>query len=109
ETQGYRVDAVAHSRGRRPVRKDMPLVTVAAGAAGLDADHAVALVAHRPHMRLVDRLGEAGPAGAAFELGPAAEERKAALPAAEHPRPRLAEQRPAEGRLGAVREQHPLL
>src|SRR5690606_7790001 len=52
---------------------------------------------------------EAGPAGAAFELGPAAEERKAALPAAEHPRPRLAEQRPAEGRLGAVREQHPLL
>src|SRR6187549_2630060 len=40
------VDAIALARGRRSVGEDVALVAVAAGAAGLDADHAVAGIAH---------------------------------------------------------------
>uniref|UniRef100_A0A0N4Z7G3 PE-PGRS family protein n=1 Tax=Parastrongyloides trichosuri TaxID=131310 RepID=A0A0N4Z7G3_PARTI len=109
EAQRDGVDAVAQTRGRRPVREDVALMAVAAGAACLDAHHAVAVVAHGANMGRIDRLGEAGPAGAAFELGSRPEQRQAAFATAEHPCPLFTQQGPAERRLGAVRQKHALL
>jgi len=86
----------------------MPLVAVTAGATGLSPCHAVRPVCDRPHMGLIDGLAETGPAGTAFELGPCAEKRQAALSAAEHACPLLAQQGPAERRLGPVRQKDPL-
>jgi hypothetical protein len=81
------------------------LVAVAAGAARLDAHHAVADVLDRLDVRLVERRVEARPAGAALELGLVAEQRQAALAAAVDARRLLAEQAAAERRLGAVVQQ----
>ena len=55
-------------------------------------------------------LGEARPAGAAFELGAAVEQRQAAQPAGVDARALLIEEDAAERRLGAVFQQDaPLL
>src|SRR5829696_31053 len=64
EAHGDRIHAVALARGRRPVGKHMAEVALAAGAADLGADHAVAGVPHEGDMGAVDRIEEARPAGA---------------------------------------------
>src|SRR5579864_1542819 len=101
ELQRDRVDAIAQPGRRRAVGEDVALVAVAAGAAGLDPDHAVADIAHGDHVPLVERRVEAGPAGAALELGVVAEERQAAEPAAVDAVLLLAQEAAAERRLGA--------
>uniref|UniRef100_A0A0N4Z8I6 DNA helicase n=1 Tax=Parastrongyloides trichosuri TaxID=131310 RepID=A0A0N4Z8I6_PARTI len=96
KAERHRVDAVAQTGRRRAVGEHMAQMAAAAGAADLGADHAVAGVADLAHVRLVERREEAGPAGAALEL-------------AEDPGPLLAQQGPAEGRLGAVGQKDALL
>ena len=84
----------------------MALMRAAAGAASLDADHAVADVAHCDDMGLVKRGPEARPAGAALELGLGPKQRQAAQAAAVDPVFLVAEEAAAERRLGAVMEQN---
>src|SRR5690606_6757079 len=65
EVQRDAVHAVAQARGAGAVREDMAEMAGAAGAAYLDAAHAVAGVDHLVHRLLVERGGEARPARAA--------------------------------------------
>jgi hypothetical protein len=69
ELQRHRIDAVAQPGRRRAVGEEVALVAVAAGAAGLDAHHAVG--ASCTAVTCASSIGrvEAGPAGAALELG----------------------------------------
>jgi hypothetical protein len=57
-------------------------MALAAGAADLGADHAVAGVAHEGDVLAVDRVEEARPAGAGFELGTGIEQGQPAEAAA---------------------------
>uniref|UniRef100_A0A0N4Z2Y9 ANK_REP_REGION domain-containing protein n=1 Tax=Parastrongyloides trichosuri TaxID=131310 RepID=A0A0N4Z2Y9_PARTI len=109
ETERDRVDAIAQARRRRAVGEDVALMTVATGAARLDPHHAVAVVAHGADVSWIDGFVEAGPAGAALELGPRAEQGQAAFAAAKDPCPFFAQQGSAKGRLGAVGQKHALL
>src|SRR6185312_15146804 len=69
ETQRRRVDAVAQAAAiPGAIREHMAQMAVAVGGADLGADHAVRTVAQLVHHLGVDRLGEAGPAAAGFEL-----------------------------------------
>src|SRR3546814_8544567 len=54
--------------GRRTVREDVAEMGIAARAAFLDADHAVARVAYFADVGGIEGLGEARPDGAGFEL-----------------------------------------
>ncbi len=105
ELERDRVDAVAQPRRGGAVREDVALVAVAAGAQGLDAQHAVRGVAHLLDVRLVERGVEAGPAGAALELGLVLEQRQAALATAVDAGALLTQQAAAERGLGAVMQQ----
>src|SRR3972149_6036326 len=58
------IDAVALSRGFRPVVEDVPQVGVALGAQRLDAAHPVAQVVFGTYRLRAHRLPETGPAGA---------------------------------------------
>ncbi len=102
EAQRHRIDAVALPGRRRAVGEDVALVAVAAGAAGLDAHHAIADVAHGADVGRIDRRIEARPAGAAFELGLGAEQRQAAKAAAIDAVFLVVQQPAAERRFGAV-------
>src|SRR5947208_3255477 len=84
----------------------MALMAVAAGAAGLDADHAIGGVADRRDVSLVDRRPERRPAGAAFELGLVQKQRQPTQAAAVDAVLLLAKQAAAERRLGAMAQQH---
>src|SRR6185369_2452247 len=74
EIQAHGIDAVALTRRRRPVGEYVALVRSAAGADDFGADHAVAAVANVFQVIGAERLGEARPTGAAFELGAAVEQ-----------------------------------
>ena len=63
------IEAVAQPRGRRPVVEHMTQVAIAAGAADLGADHAVARVAQIADVVRVVGRGEAGPAASGLEFG----------------------------------------
>src|SRR5664279_5620448 len=77
-----RIDAKAQSGGFWAVLENMAEVGVAIGAAHFDAIHAeLVLVAVFEHI-FADRLPEAGPAGAGFELGFRIEQRRATAHAA---------------------------
>src|SRR6185369_7093877 len=104
EVEAHRIDAVALAGRRRPVREDMALVRAAAGADDFRSDHAVAGVANVFQMVGAERLRETRPAGAAFKLGAAVEQREAAQPAGEDSGPLLVEEDAAERRLGAMFE-----
>ena len=105
EIEADRIDAIALAGRRRAVGEDMALVRAAAGADDLVADHAVAAVADSGEMPVGERLGEAWPAGAAFELGAAVEQRQAAQLAGEDAGALLVEEDAAERRLGAMVEE----
>src|SRR5256885_1530680 len=77
ERQRQAVHAVAQARGLGAVVEDMAQVAAAAAAMHLGAQHAVGAVLARGH-GLVQRLPEAGPAGAAVELGLGREQRQRA-------------------------------
>jgi len=83
----------------------MALVAVAAGAARLDAHHAVAGVAYGQDVSLVEGRKEARPARAAFELGLGAEERQAAEAAAVDAVLLVVQEAAAERGFGAVVQQ----
>ena len=87
----------------------MTLVGAAACTDNFGPDHAVAAVANVLEMTFSERLGEARPAGPAFELGPAVEQRQPAQPAGEDARPFFVQEDAAERRLGAVFEKDVLL
>src|SRR5687768_348033 len=87
----------------------MALVAAAAGADDLRSDHSEADVADGLEMALSERRGEARPAGAAFELGAAVEQRQPAQAAGVNAIALLIEEDAAERRFGAVLEQHPPL
>src|SRR5690606_23595755 len=72
--QRHGVDAEPKSRRRRPIGKDVPQMRIAYVTRGLDAAHAVARIAVIGHDVGRERLREARPAGAAFELGGGVEE-----------------------------------
>src|SRR3954466_11346581 len=59
----------------------MPKVTLAAGAADLGADHAVARVPHEGDVSPVNRIEEARPPGTGLELRARAEQRQPTQPA----------------------------
>src|SRR6185369_10793720 len=103
--EAHRIDAVALAGRRRAVGEDMALVRAAAGADDFRSDHAVAGVANVFQVVGAERLSEARPAGAAFELGAAVEQREAAEPAGEDSGPLLVEEDPAERRFGAMFEE----
>src|SRR5579864_7130749 len=100
------VDAIALARRRRAIIEDMPLVSPASGADDLGPEHAVARVANVLQVIPGERLGEAGPAGAALEFRAAAEKRKPAQAAGEHPGALFVEEHAAERRLGAMFEKN---
>jgi len=99
------VDAVAQAGRGRTVGEDVTLMAAAAGADGLGPGHAVRPVDDRRDVVLADRLGKAGPARAALELGAGAEQGQAALAAGVDAGSLLAQQDAAERGLGAVGEQ----
>src|SRR6185436_2784070 len=77
EAQRRRVDAVAQAGRSRAVVEDVPEVRIAGAGPDLDTAHVVRGVALGRHVRLVDRLLEARPAGFRVELVERAEERLA--------------------------------
>src|SRR5205085_2667089 len=105
ELETDRIDAVALAGGRRAVIEDVALMRTAASADDFRPDHAVAGVADIFEMTLGKRLGEARPAGAAFELGTSVEQGKTAQPTGEDARALFVEADAAEGCLGAMLEQ----
>src|SRR5512145_933129 len=106
ELQRHRVDAIALAARRRPVGEDVALVSAAAGADDLGADHAVAGVADGAEVIFRKRSREARPARAALELRAAPEQRQPAQAAGIHPRSLLFEEDAAERSFGSVLEQH---
>src|SRR4051812_48323172 len=72
------VDAVALAGRPGAVREHVPQVAAAGAARHLGADHAVAAVLVHLDVRVLPRLGEAGPARAGLELGVGAEQLGAA-------------------------------
>lgn len=84
----------------------MTKVAVAARAADLGALHAMAGVADRADVRGVERLEEARPAGARFELAVGAEQRQRAQAAGEYAISVLVEQAAAERAFGAMVDHH---
>src|SRR5437764_1061576 len=86
EFQAHRIDAVALARRGRAVVEHVALVRVTAGADDFGSLHSVARVADGLEMPLCKRLREARPASAAFELGPAGEQRQPAQTAGEDAR-----------------------
>jgi len=62
------VNAVAESSRLRAVIEDMALVTAAAGTVHFGAGHEEFRIGARLHHLWIDRLPEAGPAGAAIEF-----------------------------------------
>ena len=81
-------------------------MAVAAGAAGLDAHHAVTDVANSGDMLFGEGGEETGPACAALELGVSAEQRQGAESAAIDAVQLVIQKSAAEGRLGAMAQQH---
>src|SRR5262249_42466518 len=69
---------------RRPVVKHVPLLRATAGAHDLKRLRRVAGVAHTAQVILIERSGEAGPAGAALELRAGLEQGQPAQAAGEH-------------------------
>src|SRR6266540_4325875 len=100
-----RVHAVAQPRRRRAVLEDVAEVPVAAGAADLDAAHAVRVVDPLRHRVGGDGVRERRPAGAGLELLARAEERVAAPRTDVGPRLLRPEEAPGPGGLGAVAAQ----
>jgi len=78
ELAAYRVYECSSAGGSWAAGEDWPWWLSQRATAGLDADHAVADVADGDHMVFLERGVEAGPAGAALELGHLAEQRQAA-------------------------------
>ena len=78
EHHGGRVQAVALTRRRRAVGEDVALVAIAAGAADLYTDHAVAAVAQFTNVLWIEGFVKAGPAGAGLKLGTGCEQRQVA-------------------------------
>ena len=109
EVEADRIDAIALSGRRRPIRENMALVRSASRADDLRPDHAVAGIANRIEMALGERLGEARPAGSALELGAAMEQGQPAQPAGKHALAFLVEEQAAERRLRPMLEQDVLL
>src|SRR5258706_2826249 len=108
KTQGTAVRAIAQARRSRAVIEDMAQMAAASGAIKFSAHHTVAAVGggrHRP------RLGvpEAGPAGAAVELGAGVEQFGAASGAFKLSRALFIIQRAGAGAFGAAFAQHAVL
>src|SRR5262249_49908367 len=78
------VDAVTQPAGRRAVVKDVSLLRATASAHDLKGLRRVAGVAHTAQVILVERRGEAGPAGAALELRAGLEQGQPAQPTGEY-------------------------
>src|SRR5262245_16727728 len=78
ELHRHRVQAIAPARRPRAVVEHVAEVAVAAAAADLGADHAVALVDQLRDVIGIERLSEARPAGARLELRIGLEKRQAA-------------------------------
>ena len=66
QIESNRIHAIALSRSRRPVRKDVTQVGVAAGTDHFGPKASGAPIFPSGHIRLRDRLREARPAGAGF-------------------------------------------
>ncbi len=103
ELQHVAVDAVALVGGRRAVVEDVAEVDAGTGAAHFDALHAVVAVFMQADGAF-HRVEEAGPAGAAFELGVAAEQGRAGDGVDKGAGALFVQVRSGEGALGALLE-----
>src|SRR4029077_2082388 len=101
EVHCHAVDAVALMGGRRTVIEDVPKMAATCRTVHLGPYHAEAFV-DRYLDAAGDRLVEARPAGAAFELAARLEQCLAAAGAGELAGPLLDEQGAAAGHLGAM-------
>src|SRR5262249_20809392 len=91
------------------VREDMALVRSATGAHDLGPDHAVAAISYFPEITVGEGRGEAGPAGAAFELRATLEQGQTAQPAGVDSLSLFGEEYSAEWRFRPMFEQHTTL
>src|SRR5688572_22446606 len=96
---------MALTGGRRAIGEHVAQVAAAARTHDLVADHAMAGIAHRAHVRCIERREETRPAGARVELGAGAEQRQPAEPAGVDAIEFVVEEHTAERGLGAVFEQ----
>src|SRR5215831_18828884 len=101
EVQCHAVDAIAQMRRGRPILEHMAEMAAAAAAVHFRAHHPEATVAGGLD-RARNRVVEAGPAGAAVELGFRDEQRLPAADAGEGAGPLLIIERAAARRLRAV-------
>ena len=109
EIERRAVDAKAQALGPRAVREDVAKMAVAAGAANLRSNHSVGAVLMEGHFLGIGRLGEARPAAAAVELGPAVEQKLAAAGAAIPARFVIVPIEAGESALGAALAKHLIL
>src|SRR5712671_4930253 len=109
EVHRDRVEAVALAGRRRAIGEDVAEVAATAGASDLGAGHAVAMVLDERDLGAVDRLEEAGPAGARLELRLRREKRQSAQAADVGPLLLVVDQVAAKRWLGAVIQQYPPL
>lgn len=107
ELQRGGIQAISQARRFRSIRENVAQVAIAAGAANLDTDHAVAIVFDIRNVFWVERLEETRPAGARFKFRRGTKQRQIAQSAVIHSRRLLLQQPPAECRFGAVVEEHP--
>src|SRR5690606_33326164 len=105
ERQRDAVHAVAQAGGGRTVGEDVAKMAAAAAAMHLGARIAELVVGGLAH-RVVERLPEAGPAGAAVVLGGGVEEWQVAALAGEDAGAVLVEQRRGPGALGRLLAEH---
>ena len=105
EPERRAVHAVTQARRPGSVRKYVSKMSAASRAVNFRSCHAVALVDGRLD-RSVDRLPEAGPAGAALELGVRRKQRMAAAAASERAGALLVIQGAGPRTLGSVLPQH---
>src|SRR6266481_5348487 len=109
EIQRSGVHAIAQPGRFRAVGEDVSEMSVATGATGFGAGHAVRAVGVFAHVLLVGRGVEAGPTGAGIEFGFGIEQRCAAGDALIHPRLVVVPVLAAEGTLGARFARHVVL
>ena len=95
--------------GRRPVRKHVAEVTVAAPAADLSAYHPVTVVVQLPDMVWIERFEEARPTGSGFKLGRRTKQGQPAQATGVVAFGLVVQQRPAERAFGGALEQDPAL
>src|SRR6202035_3939444 len=108
EHQRETIHAIAQARRLRAVVEDVAEMAAAAAAMYFGAQHAEGAVLGLAD-RVLQRLIEARPAGAAFELGVRGEQRQVAAGASEHALAMFLQQRAGTGAFGALLAQDLIL